>query len=57
MQPGGNLEVQYVIFDYVKRIDMWSTLGVHVYDLNHCKVMTIVVCDMKSEMVEHQKLM
>ena len=57
MQPGGNLELQWVMFDHVKRISHWTTLGVHVYKPNHCKVMTICVCDMKSEMAEHQKQM
>ena len=45
------------MFDHVKRINGWTTLGVHVYDPIHCKVMTICVCDMKSESAEHQKQM
>ena len=52
-----DLALQFVMFDHVKRIDKWTTLGAHVYDPVHCKVMTICVCDMKSEMAEHQKQM
>ena len=29
----------------------------HVYDLSYCKVMTIAICDMKSEMAAHQMQM
>ena len=53
MQPGGDLALQFIMFDHVKCIDKWTTLGAHMYDPNHCKVMTICVCDMKSEMAEH----
>ena len=53
MQLGGDLALQFVMFDYVKRINGWTTLGVHVYDPIYCKVMTICVCDMKSESTEH----
>ena len=57
MQKGGNLQSEFIIFDHVKRVLFWTTLGAHVYDLVHCKVMTICVCDMKSEMADHQKQM
>ena len=45
------------MFDHVKHIDKWTTLGAHVYDPLHYKVMTICVCDMKLEMADHQKQM
>ena len=45
------------MFDHVKRVPFWTTLGAHVYDPMYCKVMTICVCDMKSEMADHQKQM
>ena len=57
MQPGGNLASQLIMFDPMKRIYSWTTLGIHVYDPIHRKVMTICICDMKSEMAEHQKQM
>ena len=41
----------------MKRVPFWTTLGAHVYDHVHCKVMTICVCDIKSEMADHQKKM
>ena len=45
------------MFDHVKRVPYWTTLGAYVYDLVHCKVMTICCCDMKLEMADHQKKM
>ena len=57
MQRGGNLESKFIMFDHIKHVPFWTTLGAHVYDPVHCKVMTIYCCDMKSEMVEHQKQM
>ena len=57
MQLGDDLASQFIIFDKVKCINSRTTLGVHVYDLVHYKVMTICVCDMKSEMAKHQKQM
>ena len=57
MQHGGDLALQYIMFDHVKHIGKWMTLETHVSDPLHCKVMTICVCDMKSEMVDHQKQM
>jgi hypothetical protein len=42
-QPGGDLENAWVMFDHVKRIKDWTTMGVHVYDPEYCKVMTIAV--------------
>ena len=43
MQPRGNLALQFIMFDHVKRVTSWTTLGVHMYDPMHCKVMTICV--------------
>ena len=57
MQRGGNLEFEFIMFNHVKRVLLWTTLGAHVYDPAHCKVMTIYCCDMKSKMAEHQKQM
>ena len=53
MQKDGDLENKFIMFDYVKCIPYWSTLGVHVYDSIHCKVMTIFCCEMKSEITQH----
>jgi hypothetical protein len=49
MQPHGDLQDIWVMFDHVKRVKGWTTMAFHVYDLAYCWVMTIAVCDMKSE--------
>jgi hypothetical protein len=54
MQPGGDLENAWIMFDHVKRVKDWTTMGVHVYDPEYCKVMTIAVCDMQSESSDAQ---
>jgi hypothetical protein len=46
MQPGGDLENAWLMFDHVKRVKEWTTMACHVYDEAYCKVMTITVCDM-----------
>jgi hypothetical protein len=55
MQLGGDLENEWVMFDHVKRVKDWTTMGIHVYDLDYRKVMTIVVCDMQSETADAQE--
>ena len=57
MQPGGDLELAWIMFVHVKQVVGWTSLGAHVYDRVYCKVMTIVVCDMMCEMVEAQEQM
>jgi hypothetical protein len=37
------------MFDHVKRVKDWTTMGNHVYDPDYRKVMTIAVYDMQSE--------
>jgi hypothetical protein len=49
MQPGGDLEHAWIMFDHVKRVKNWTTMACHVYDSTYCRVMTIAVCDMQSE--------
>ena len=48
MQPGGDLERSWIIFDHVKRVKEWTTMAAHVYDPEFCKVMTIAICDLKT---------
>jgi hypothetical protein len=48
MQPGGDLEDAWMMFDHVKRIKKWTTMACHVYDSTYCRVMIIAVCDMQS---------
>ena len=54
MQPGGDLENAWIIFDHVKRVKGWTTMACHVYDSSYCRVMTIAVCDMQLEDVAAQ---
>jgi hypothetical protein len=49
MQPGRDLENEWIMFDHVKRVKEWTTFGVHVYDPDYRSVMTIAMCDMQSE--------
>ena len=56
MQPGGDLEDSWVMFDHVKRVPEWTTIAAHVYDSKYCKVMTIALCDMQSEDADAQEL-
>ena len=55
MQPSGDLELAWIMFDHVKRVVGWTSLGAHVYDPMFCKVMTICVCDMMCEMADAQE--
>jgi hypothetical protein len=54
MQPGGDLENAWIMFDHVKRVKDWTTMGVHIYDPEYYKIMTIAVCDMQSESSDAQ---
>jgi hypothetical protein len=49
MQPDGDLEDAWIMFDHVKRVKHWTTMACHVYDSAYCRVMTIGVCNMQSE--------
>jgi hypothetical protein len=49
MQPGGDLEDVWMMFNHVKHVKKWTTMACHVYDSTYCHVMTIDVCDIQSE--------
>jgi hypothetical protein len=49
IQLEGNLENAWPMFDYVKRIQAWTTMVCHVYYARYCKVITIILCDMQPE--------
>jgi hypothetical protein len=36
MQPGGDLEHAWIMFDHVKRVKNWTTMAYHVYDSAYC---------------------
>ena len=57
MQPGGDLQDSWLMFDHVKHVNNWTTMACHVYDLQYCQVMTVAVCDMQSEDCEAQCVM
>jgi hypothetical protein len=54
MQSGDDLQNAWMMFNHVKRVQRWTTMSSHVYDLVYCKVMTIVVCDRQSKDTEAQ---
>ena len=54
MQPGGDLQYEWVMYDHVKRMVGWTTIGIHVYDPEFWKVVTIAVCDMQCEVQDAQ---
>jgi hypothetical protein len=43
MQPSGDLEDAWMMFDHVKSVKKWTTMACHVYDSTYCRVMTITV--------------
>jgi hypothetical protein len=49
MQPGGDLEHVWIMFDHVNRVKNWTTMACHVYNSAYCRVMTIAVCGMQSK--------
>jgi hypothetical protein len=57
MQPVGDLQDAWIMFDHVKLVKKWTTMACHVYDSTYCSVMTIVVCDMQSEDVAVQSVL
>jgi hypothetical protein len=52
MQPSGNLQVVWIMFDHVKHVQDWMTFACHVYNQVYCKLMTISICDMQSKDME-----
>jgi hypothetical protein len=57
MQPRGDLENAWLIFDHIKRVQEWTTMACHVYNAAYCKVMTIAICDMQSKDTKVQCIM
>ena len=49
MQPNGDLEHAWIMFDHIKRVTNWTTMACHVYDATYQRVMTIACCDFQSE--------
>ncbi len=57
MQPEGDLQAIWIMFNHVKHVKGWTTITCHVYDFFHYKVMTIAKCDMQFEDTETQCIM
>ena len=53
----GNLELAWIMFDHIKRVVGWTSLGAHVYNPVYYKIMTICECDMMCEMADAQEQM
>ena len=48
MQPRGDLENAWLMFDHVKCVKEWTTMVCHVYDATYYKVISIAICNMQS---------
>jgi hypothetical protein len=57
MQPGGDLQNAWMMFDHVKHVKMWTTMACHVYDSTYYRVMTIAIRDMQLEDVTTQSVL
>jgi hypothetical protein len=57
MQPEGDFQTAWIMFDHVKHVKGWATFAYHVYDSFHYKVMMIAICDMQSKNTEAQCVM
>ena len=49
MQPRGDLENMWIMFDHIKHVTLWITMVYHIYDSIYCQVMTIAICNMQSK--------
>jgi hypothetical protein len=56
MQPRGDLQNEWMMFDQVKHVKEWTTIACHVYDPQYKEVMTISTCNMQSKDMEIQVL-
>jgi hypothetical protein len=46
VQPNGDLQKMWLMFDHCKCVLGWTAMACHVYDPNYAKVITIGICDM-----------
>jgi hypothetical protein len=47
MQPRGDLQGAWLMFDHCKHVLGWTTMACHVYDPNYAQVMIVAICNMK----------
>jgi hypothetical protein len=57
MQPGGDLEDAWIMFDHFKRVKYWTTLACHIYDSAYRRVMTITIYDMQLKDADAQMVL
>jgi hypothetical protein len=57
MQPGGDLQNCWLMFDHVKCVQEWTTVACHVYNLMYCKMFTIAIYNMQSKSTKAQCVM
>jgi hypothetical protein len=57
MQPGGDLQTTWIMFNHVRNVEGWMTFTFHVYDSFYCKVMMIAICDMQFQNTKAQCVM
>jgi hypothetical protein len=49
MQPSGDLQDAWIMFDHKKHVKNLTTKAYHVYDSAYCRVLTLIICDIYSE--------
>ncbi len=57
MQPIGDLQNAWTMFDHVNHITSWVTMACHVYNLAYYKMMTIVIYNMQFKDIKVQQIM
>jgi hypothetical protein len=57
MQPRGDLQNAWIMFDHVNHVAGWTSMACHVYNFLYCKVLIISVYDMQLEDIEAQRIM
>jgi hypothetical protein len=46
MEPNGDLQTTWIMFDHLKCVNKWISLVCHVYDLIYYKMMAIEIYDL-----------
>ncbi len=48
----GDFITYWVMFDHIKIMHDWTTMGAHVYHFSYYYLLTITLCEMKEEDLE-----
>ena len=57
MQPGGDLDKRWIMFDHLNRVRGWKTMSCYVFDSGMCRLMTIATCEILGDDADSQKLL